>query len=391
MDTDAPPLLDAHISRDTPLGRQVAAALAADGYLVLRGVLSPAECAAAVDRLWAYVEACAPGVQRGAPDSWYPPPGAPPGAPDPWPHTGWKSFADMFQTNGAGWVFVALREKLAERVFAPIFDTRRLHTSKEGFTFLRPTKDAPRHPLNAPGRAPARVCGRPVDPATHSGEHFDQRADAPGLRSIQSVTALLDQGPEDACFLCWPGSHAHHARLTAGTWRGRSDWVPLTDAELASLRAAGLAPRRVPARAGDVILWRSDLAHAGAPPTAPSAAFRAVAYAGMAPAALTPARARARKAAAWRELRTGDHVPSREAWHAPKAGAPPPRGSFFPGGPPALTRRQARLHGTAPYDDDDDEEAEEEGGDGGGGGDASAAGAAPPAPPRNAAAVPPPD
>ena len=56
-----------------------------------------------------------------------------------------------------------------------------------------------------------------------------------GLQAIQSSTALLDQQEGDACFLCWPGSHKLHPELIRGTWRARSPWVPLTDAELAAV------------------------------------------------------------------------------------------------------------------------------------------------------------
>ena len=38
-----------------------------------------------------------------------------------------------------GWLFSDLREILAKRVFEPLYGTRELHSSKEGFTFHRPT------------------------------------------------------------------------------------------------------------------------------------------------------------------------------------------------------------------------------------------------------------
>ena len=100
--------------------------------------------------------------------------------------------------------------------------TRELHASKEGFTFHRPTRAQPCF------SKPAFVCGKP---STTSGEHFDQRASDAGLQCIQSSTCLVDQGELDGCFLCWPGSFRHHRELTAETYRGRFDWVPLTEAD----------------------------------------------------------------------------------------------------------------------------------------------------------------
>ena len=97
---------------------------------------------AALEKMWSFVEGVAPTVRRDAPDSWYP---SAEGAADPWPHSGWRSFSDMFQDNGAGWLFGDERELLAERVFSKLYGTRELHASKEGFTFHRPTASGRHH------------------------------------------------------------------------------------------------------------------------------------------------------------------------------------------------------------------------------------------------------
>lgn len=87
-----------------------------------------------LERMWSFVTTVAPSVRRDEPATWYP---SAAGAPDPWPHSGWRSFSDMFQTHHAGWLFSDLREVLAERIFEKVFGTRELHASKEGFTFHR--------------------------------------------------------------------------------------------------------------------------------------------------------------------------------------------------------------------------------------------------------------
>ena len=336
-----PDALIAHISTSGELAQRVLAALQTDGYIVLKGVLNADECAAEIERMWDFVTTVSPGVTRGDPSSWYP---AAAGGADPWPHSGWRSFNDMFQSHHAGWLFSGLREKLASRVFEPLYGTRELHSSKEGFTFHRPT-DGGRHPGMA---KTSFVCG--TAQSDTCGEHFDQGARGVGLQYIQSATAFLDQTDEDACFQCWPGSHAHHRQLVDGTWRGRSDWVPLTDAELRTLREAGLEPRRVPVDKGSVILWRSDLVHCGAPPRGERPGFRAVAYVSMLPASRTPTEMRAQKVAAYRQCHTGDHMADREAWHSSK-GAPDAQAvqPYFRNGPPSLTTRQAELYGLVSY------------------------------------------
>ena len=86
----------ARLSAETELGRLVRDQLCSEGYVVLRGVLDRDECAAELERMWRYVTALSPGLVRDEPDSWYP---TEAGGADPWPHSGWKSFSDMFQVS----------------------------------------------------------------------------------------------------------------------------------------------------------------------------------------------------------------------------------------------------------------------------------------------------
>ena len=154
--------------------------------------------------------------------------------------------------------------------------------------------------------------------------------------------------------------------MTRHIWRGRSDWVPLTDKELQTLRQAGYAPRRVPVQQGSVILWRSDLVHCGAPPLVPTTQFRAVSYTCMLPAALTPPAVGAQKLREYCLGLSGDHRPNvamphlsqpkKQRKHQTQKGAEvvqPSKGRYFAGGLPKLTWRQAQLYGLVPYDNDD--------------------------------------
>lgn len=151
-------LLLSYISTDTDLGRKVLEAIEDQGYVVLPSVLGGEECDEELDRLWDFVEKTSPSVKRGQPDTHYP--GEPradgstpkilansdvcadgPGAPDPWPHSGWGNLPDMCQSYSGGWLFSNLREKLAARVFEPLYGTRQLHSSKEvRRALVRPSK-----------------------------------------------------------------------------------------------------------------------------------------------------------------------------------------------------------------------------------------------------------
>lgn len=363
-------LLLSHISRETKLGQHVRDRIEEDGYAILPNVLTESECARELERLWDFVEATSPSIVRDKPETWYPNSSD---SSDPWPHSGWKFLPDMCQSYQSGWLFSELREKLADRVFEPLYGTRELHSSKEGFTFHRPTAPPPpSDPMNCPdqlvhplvGQERPFVCNKP---SHTNGEHFDQRAAHTGLHCIQSSTALLDQTSEDGCFLCWPGSHREHPRVTKDIWRGRSDWVPLTDDECAGLQKLGYSPKRVPVNKGDVILWRSDLVHCGASPTTSRPGFRAVSYTCMLPAKLTPPDVFENKINEYHSGLSGDHRPNVKMCHLsvpkkkegnthktkkgeellnPSKGC---GGQYFEGGLPTLTWRQAELYGLVRY------------------------------------------
>lgn len=304
----------------TEFAQNILAELESSGFAVLRGILSAAEAASALDRMWSFVETVNPAVRRDDASSWY---GS--GHTDPWPHTQ----RDMMQTYQAGWVFGELRELLAKKLFEPLYGSRELHTSKDGFCFQRPT----RKPLSR----------RSID-------HFDQCARKQGLHCIQASVALLDQEPGDGCFSCWPGSHQHHQQLAKSPNR---DWYILTEEDKEFLKAAGRSSRRVPVAKGDVILWRSDLVHCGGDPLGLRPGFRAVVFVCMLPARLTPAALYQRKRQAYELLATGSHWPNKEDWFTmprrrfvrPNFEARP----FFEGGPPPLSQRLQELYGLRAY------------------------------------------
>jgi hypothetical protein len=211
-----------------------------------------------------------------------------------------------------------MRELLAERIFEPLFGTRELISSKEGFTFCRPLvvhADEKRLVWNPyqstsshinPGqiRPVFKVCGKPQP--LSEGQHYDQGVprsvmdhilnngvdvdttyvhkhkkfnkkqkikDLTGLCHIQASVSFIDQSAGKICggghFLCYPCSHSEvHWRLVGGTYRATPtpsneekdrSWVPLADKEIQQLGDVGCQEKRIFANAGDVILWRSDL------------------------------------------------------------------------------------------------------------------------------------
>ena len=400
-----------------PLAQHIRSALLSDGYIVLPNILSSQECEQMTDLLWDYVETTSNGkVSRSDIHSCYP------SAKnkhkrnlnddedtdltadkDPWPYSKWKSFPDMFQSADCGYLLGPLREILADRVFAPLFGTSELHTSKEGFTFHRPRKiddDHCFHPCYH-GTEPYQfsVCGK--SQMKYTGEHFDQSSHQQGLHTIQSSTAFVSQSAEEysGCFGVYPGSHVLHQRLTQNTYRGNFPWVPLKDDDIDTLHLHGYTRQKIYVNAGDVILWRSDLVHAAGQPSSECTTFRAVGYVSMIPAVCTTQEAWEKTLNGYRMGRTTDHRAYLECWHEnpgeqlehpnknktgkrnekdkkdtangaevdvnassdPKANIVdqvviPPDPFYNRSGPTKLTWRQAELYGLVPYGLESEEE-----------------------------------
>jgi len=292
-------------------------------HMVIENVISPEEADRHLRTVWDFIQSVEPAIKRHKPSTYMS------RKPDLWP----AAQADMFQVDEAGWLLGELRETIATLIFEPLYGTPRLHVSKDAFTFVRPTADRQRRPL----------------------DHFDQSGASSGLQCIQGSIALTDQDPAgDACFQCWPGSHRHHAELTRG--HVDRDFVPLNDPMKLTLAGHGIQSLRVPVRRGTVILWRSDLAHCGAPPLGQRDSFRCVAYVCCLPAALTPPHVHEQKAEAYATLRTGSHWPDREVWFEGR-GRRDVRPYFKPRGGRIevhMTPRLRQLYGLDPYDSDDE-------------------------------------
>jgi len=135
-------------------------------------------------------------------------------------------------------------------------------------------------------------------------------------------------------------------------WRGpggaRDDFIILNHQEHAWLRAQGIEPKRVHVKRGDVILWRSDLVHKGAPPIGRRDNFRAVVYVCMLPAAMTPEHVYKEKRTAYEQLQTSCHWPNREEWFRPKRQNGEVQSYFKK--PPQLNLRQQQLYGLVRYE-----------------------------------------
>jgi hypothetical protein len=126
--------------------------------------------------------------------------------------------------------------------------------------------------------------------AENEWPHWDQDFDKHGMHCVQALVALTDS--PDATyggFSCWPRSHEVHLEYCqAGHALCKiPNWHMLTTKDKKLLKERGMHRVDVPYRAGDMVLWRSDLVHSGRAPSVnidiTHANMRMVAYVCMTP------------------------------------------------------------------------------------------------------------
>eukprot|EP00913_Durusdinium_trenchii_P023767 g22321.t1 len=211
----------------TEWGREALAGLLKDGFAVLHGVFTPAECDLAVDKIWDFATGRCPNL-------------------DPKEETTWSS-ENWSQER------LRFRERLVERgIYADVPH----HASWDGFHFGRPSQ---------------RLWGK-----SH-WDHTDQvllNGESTGCTWIQGLVQLNDMDPaEGPAFECWPGSQQDDIFVPLQKTAGLCEATPsgssfrlLTDAGRGWLQGKGLQRQRVTVGPGDVILWDSRLVHQGGAP-----------------------------------------------------------------------------------------------------------------------------
>ncbi|OTB01412.1 hypothetical protein M426DRAFT_266337 [Hypoxylon sp. CI-4A] len=117
--------------------------------------------------------------------------------------------------------------------------------------------------------------------------HIDQAPRKRGLHCVQGIINLSHAGPEDGSLVVIPGSHKYVEQFfdentNPADWEWRDNRY-FSDADMEVFRARGLAPKKVLAEPGDLILWDSRTIHWGGEPSAKSDTVRIVIYAAYAP------------------------------------------------------------------------------------------------------------
>jgi len=344
----------------------VAESLLTEGYAVLPSLLTKIECENSLSLIWEFIEDISCGkVRRTDPASWYHSRNINGNhlndCDDPWPSSGNPCKADTFQSHGAGFLLGNVREILAERVFEPLYNTKRLHSSKEGFTLQRPNV------ISSGGRHYNHMCEKTQiytnTPVASREERYSTNNHNFGSLTIQSSIAFLDQEETDGCFICYPQSHLYvHDLLKEKDCNGEVNQEQFYDDLVLSLEAEyNLKPKKIHVNAGDVIIWRSDLVHMAATPTITATNFCAIGYVSMLPSFLTEEKQLENKLMAYKLGQTGCHRPNLENhWHGHNRGDLSNLRPYFRFGPAQISWRLAELYGLISYNIENEEQRNKE-------------------------------
>jgi len=189
-------------------------------------------------------------------------------------------------------------------------------------------------------------------------EHVDQSPLRRGLHCVQGIINLSPSGPEDGGLLVYPGSNKYYdeffdTQTDPSEWNSR-DFYSFTLAQLAWYKSKGIAPHKVCAEPGDLILWDSRTIHYGAEPTEKSNQIRTVIYAAYTPAAWASEDQLALKQSVFKKFGCTTHWPHdnivpRETETYLEDGTRDPKDRDKPIEMPEMSDKLLRLAGMKPY------------------------------------------
>lgn len=246
------------------------------GLVVVRDVISAAECSRSVGELWEFLERTCPGLHRSNPRSW-------------------KKWPSLSQLGILGNTFM-LSPQLFEnrqspqihRAFAALFGTEKLHVNIGRASVMRPTLGVRLPPDETHPEEEVRdmpewrsKAGKEwlhwdMNPFTGASSTFSWRVKDVGANRgyvrlrTQAILALSDCGPEDGGFFCVPGSHKIVRSWAAANGESVEDKLVMSAESSMQLYLPKNDPlhehaQRAPIRAGHLLIWDSRLLHCNFP------------------------------------------------------------------------------------------------------------------------------
>jgi hypothetical protein len=315
---------------EATLRRKLRQALGTHGFFVIRSLVSEAECKDAIELIWDFLHDTSYGRIPYKADIHTETPGA--SHPD----------EPFFESDGAGWLMSNLREILADRLYAPLFGTTELHSSKEGF-YCRQRR------MNGSSNAYPPTTKESCQSSSHFYSPY--RCAVDGYPVVRCIVALETRGngsdvtdDAESTFACYPTSFTLARQLT----ETESD-------PYAYCKGVGLTKHSIQLCKGDAVVWRSDLVCDAV------SSESTLAFSSMQPSRLdNNAKSAVQKLESYKQRQTTDFRPDQENWLPLQTRAAPNFLSrpYFRTGPPILTFRQAQLYGLLPYQSDSEDSSE---------------------------------
>eukprot|EP00051_Salpingoeca_urceolata_P026177 m.476350 g.476350 ORF g.476350 m.476350 type:complete len:432 (-) comp20506_c1_seq1:42-1337(-) len=275
------------------------------GFVVVDAGMSEEDLSRSVDELWAFVSRQSNGrIDREDPSTW-----------EKWLSLGSLGFLGM-TPNLTPQLCRNRTNETVHLLFATLLGSEQLIVNLGRSGLMRPTRDVPWPENNDDGgeagkvekdktvvasAQPRTVVDKPewktrpaeewvhwdLNPFTGAATSFSFKVTDPVANrgydtlNLQGILALCDCGPDDGGFFCVPGAHRNLRGWAARNTDSVGDdailapestvqvYVPAGD----PLRQAG---RKVPLRAGSLVVWSSALPHCNFPNDSPN--FRMVQY-----------------------------------------------------------------------------------------------------------------
>lgn len=277
-----------HVPRFEPGSPEASAYLEANGYVVVRSVLSEAEAGKAMQLTWDYIEQLDTGVDRNDIKTW---------TNQHWPtvvHGGILSYHGIGQCEAQWYIRGKQRVKKA---FAGVWGTDELLTSFDGMSLFRPWKMNPEWKTNASGGW------------LHIDQHPIHRQ---GLQCVQGLVNLLPMDRSCGGNVLIPKSHKDFPNIVTKYPERVAKVPPNIDHfryppnDPLLVDGAEEKPIMCHLEVGDMLLWDSRTVHCSGPgleePTPRPELMRAVSLVTMMPAARCPEQVRQRRKRAVMQL-----------------------------------------------------------------------------------------
>ncbi|KAM0809971.1 putative Phytanoyl-CoA dioxygenase [Seiridium cardinale] len=199
---------------------------------------------------------------------------------------------------------------------------------------------------------------RPDLAARAGWEHVDQSPLKRGLHCVQGIVNLAPCGPEDGGLVVYPGSHKlfdefFDSQTDSDSWMPK-DIFHFSKEQLKWWKDRGIAPQKVCAEPGDLILWDSRLMHYGSDPTEKGKQIRTAIYVACMPASLASPEQLALKKKVFESYGSTTHWPHehivfRNVQTFLPDGTRDPRDRSQPLDVPERTDKLLKLAGVLPY------------------------------------------